>query len=334
MITALPPAVELARDLVGPPLRTAVERLAPPVRLVAGYHLGWWEADGTPATGGGKRLRAALALLSAQAAGAPAEAGLPAAVAVELVHNFSLLHDDVMDGDPRRRHRPTAAAAFGIPLAILAGDALLALAADVLAEEPPPGAWTAYRFLGETTQQLIAGQAADLAFERRDEVGLDECLAMAEQKTAALFSCAVGLGAQLVAAPPELQSGLVRFGRHLGLAFQLVDDLLGIWGAPAVTGKPVFSDLRARKKTVPVVVALTSGTAPGERLRRIYGHGRVGEPEIVAGLVEDAGGRAWTESEASRLLREAQRCLDALDMPAHVRAELHDVARFVVEREY
>jgi len=338
VITTLPRSLGSAREQVEPGLRAAVERLGPRVRRVAGYHLGWWEADGTPSHHpGGKALRPALAFLSARAAGAPEGRGVAAAVAVELVHNFSLLHDDVMDGDTQRRHRPTAGLVFGSSAAILAGDAMLALAADVLADEAPRTAQSAQRCLAEATQRLIAGQAADLDFERRDDVTLAEALAMAEDKTAALMSCACALGALLADAPPALRSGLAGFGRHLGLAFQLVDDLLGIWGSPDVTGKPVCSDLRARKNTLPVVAALGAGNHAAERLRALYSAaGTIDQAAAsrAARLVEAAGGRAWAEAECARQLARADRCLLDAAVPPDVRAEMQALARFVVEREH
>src|SRR5262249_21914408 len=239
----MPAGVATARDLVGPALAHAMERMSPDVREVAAYHLGLSPlpapGDGSPAAlpppanrkpgGGGKALRPALALLSARAAGAPPERGVTAAVAVELVHNWSLLHDDIMDGDTERRHRPTAWTVFGVGAAILAGDALLALAQDLLLEDgTPPGRWAA-PCLCAAVQRLIGGQGADLAFEKRDDVTLAECLDMAGDKTAALMACACSIGAVHLGAPPTMAMGLAEFGAHVGLAFQLTDDLLGIW---------------------------------------------------------------------------------------------------------
>src|ERR1700747_1134694 len=205
----MPEGVALARDLVGPAMEAAIARLTPDVRAVAAYHLGFADAAGHPTgNGSGKALRPALALLSARAAGAPPDRGVPSAVAVELVHNFSLLHDDIMDGDTERRHRPTAWKVYGVGPAILAGDALLSLAPDILLEESgPQGAWAA-RCLSAAVQRLIAGQGADLAFERRDDVTLGECLTMAGDKTAALMACACSIGAIGGGGPPELAMAL------------------------------------------------------------------------------------------------------------------------------
>jgi geranylgeranyl diphosphate synthase type I len=323
-------------DRIEPHMRAAVQRLAPRVRLVAGYHCGWWDSGGTPTGGGrGKALRPALALLSASAAGKCPETGVPAAVAVELVHNFSLLHDDVMDGDTRRRHRPTAASVFGTAAAVLAGDALLVLASEVLAEHRAPNALAAQRHLAAATQRMIAGQAADLEFEGRDDVTLAECVGMASDKTAALISCACVAGALLADATPALCSALARFGEHLGVAYQLTDDLLGIWGSPEVTGKPVFSDLRAGKKTLPVVAALSEGGRAADRLRAVYGRTPTDDDALrtTARLIEDAGGRAWAEGECSRRLSSARSALLHADLPTDVHEKLMAIARFATRRE-
>jgi len=334
----MPAGVETARDLVGPAIAAWVDRLTPDVRIVAAYHLGLAGADGKPAgTGGsGKALRPALALLSARAAGAAPERGVAAAAAVEFVHNFSLLHDDIMDGDTERRHRPTAWTVFGIGAAILAGDALLALAQDMLLEDPAPQSVWASRCLSAAVQRLIAGQGADLAFERRNDVTLAECLAMAGDKTAALMACACSIGAIHVGAPADLAMGLAGFGAHAGLAFQLTDDLLGIWGAPAVTGKPVRSDLRARKKSLPVVAALTSGNQAGTDLGELLAATEpLTEEDLLraAFLVETAGGREWAEAEADAQLASASKCLAETDMPEDIRGQFAGIADFITERQ-
>ena len=338
MTAVIPAGVTTARELVQPALAAALERLSPQVRRVAAYHLGLADARGRPCQAGGKALRPALALLSVRAAGCPAERGIAAAVAVELVHNFSLLHDDIMDGDTERRHRPTAWAVFGVPAAILAGDALLALAQDILLEDgAPQGRWAA-RCLLAAMRRLIAGQGADIGFEARADVSMDECLTMAGDKTAALMACASSIGAIFAGAPPGLAMSLADYGSHTGLAFQLVDDLLGIWGAPEVTGKPVWSDLRSRKKTLPVVAALhgSDREAAGQLGGLLGRDTALGEAdlELAAALVEKAGGRAWAEAETTRQLETALGCLDEAGVGGDVRDELTGIARFITERTY
>jgi geranylgeranyl diphosphate synthase, type I len=334
----MPAGVAVARDLVGPATEAALNRLSPGVRRVAAYHYGLADADGNPVReGSGKALRPALALLSARAAGAAPERGVTPAVAVELVHNFSLLHDDIMDGDTERRHRPTAWTVFGVGAAILAGDALLALANDLLLEDMAPGGPWAARCLSTAVQRLIAGQGEDLAFERRGDVTLAECLQMAGDKTAALMACACTIGAVHVGAAPEMAMGLAEFGGHVGLAFQLTDDLLGIWGAPEVTGKPVRADLRSRKKSLPVVAALTSGTSEARELALILSSdGELSEDDLVraAGLIVAAGGKQWAEKEADSRLAAAAASLDGVGIPADVRAEFMAIAEFITARQW
>jgi geranylgeranyl diphosphate synthase type I len=334
----MPEGVDLARDLVGPAMEAAIARLTPEVRRVAAYHLGLADAEGNPTQGrSGKALRPALALLSARAAGAPPERGVTAALAVELVHNWSLLHDDIMDGDTERRHRPTAWTVFGVGAAILAGDALLALAQELLLEsEAPQGSWAA-RCLSAAVTRLIAGQGNDLAFEKRDDVTLAECLDMAGDKTAALMACACSIGAVHLGAPPALAMSLAGFGAHVGLAFQLTDDLLGIWGAPEVTGKPVRADLRARKKSLPVVAALSSGLPQADELRALLiSPDPLTEDDLIraADLVVAAGGRQWAENEADAQLAAANASLAEVDIPANVHAELNAIAEFITARQW
>lgn len=334
MTTTLPTPVSTAQALVQPALRKAITELHPSMRRIVSYHLGWSDELGHPASeGGGKALRPALTLLAAQAAGADPYTALPGAVAVELVHNFSLVHDDVMDGDAERRHRPTVWKLFGVPAAILAGDAMLALAVDVLEQAADPAAT---RCLTDAVQQLIIGQSSDVEFEQRDDVALDECLAMAAGKTGALMRCATEIGGLLAGAGAEQVDGLARFGEHLGLAFQLVDDLLGIWGEPQVTGKPVLSDLRTRKKSVPVVAALNSNTPEGAALARLYTRDEPAtEAELhrMAELVERSGAREWTRSEAGRHVREGRSCLDRLGAPPAIDTALRQLASFITERD-
>jgi geranylgeranyl diphosphate synthase type I len=336
-VAVLPPALRDARELVVPALRAAVQRLDPVSRAVAAYHLGWTDGQGRPVeAGGGKAVRPALALLSARAAGAPAATGVPGAVAVELVHNFSLLHDDLMDGDVERRHRPTAWVQWGQANAVLTGDAMLALASRVLLEPGTREGADAALLLADATLELVRGQAQDVAFETRAGVPLDECLDMAGGKTGALLSASAAIGAVLAGAPAPLVAALAEHGAEVGLAFQLVDDLLGIWGEAAVTGKPVLSDLRTRKKSLPVTYAVCSGTSAGHELAAwLASPGPDDEDRLrhAAGLVERAGGREWAAEEARARLVRAERALSRVALPQDVAAELTALAGFLGGRQ-
>ena len=298
-------ALRRARDAVEPVLRAAVETLPGRLRTVAAYHLGWEDADGAAIDGnGGKLVRPGLVLAAASAVGGERVADaavLAAAAAVEMAHNFTLLHDDVIDRDQTRRHRPTAWRVFGAENAILAGDAMLALALRLVGGE-------AASRLAECVIEICDGQYEDCAFEGRDDVTLDECMVMAGKKTGALLGCACALGALAARADPLAVAAMDLFGREIGMAFQLTDDLLGIWGDPAVTGKPVGSDLSARKKSLPVVAALSAGSAAAAELARLYALGRdFTEHEVrrATDAVERAGGRAWAVTEATARVARA-----------------------------
>ncbi|HEX3788418.1 MAG TPA: family 2 encapsulin nanocompartment cargo protein polyprenyl transferase [Pseudonocardiaceae bacterium] len=326
-----------SRNLVDPALRAAVDTLPDSMRRIAGYHFGWWDEDGRPAEAdGGKALRPALALLAAEATGGTAGVAIPAAVAVELVHNFSLLHDDVMDRDVTRRHRPTAWSVFGINGAILAGDALLTLAFDVLAASGHPAARGAMRLISWAVQELVEGQCADLGFEQRSDVDLAECVRMAERKTGALLGCSSAIGGLFAGADERRVEHLCGFGEALGLAFQFVDDLLGIWGDPSVTGKPVYSDLYSRKKSLPVVAALVSGTEAGRELGALYllDQQSTGiDLGRAADLVDLAGARAWSQSRADELLAGALQQLEQTRPEQRAGAELAALARLATRRD-
>jgi geranylgeranyl diphosphate synthase, type I len=325
-------------DVVGAALRAEVELMPASVRRIAAYHFGWTDRHGAPDAGRpGKAVRPALAVLAAKAVGGSPTAAVPAAVAVELVHNFSLLHDDVMDRDPVRRHRPTAWTVFGESPALLAGDALLALAPLALTRYPAPVGATAARWLAEAVLDLCEGQHADLAFESRTDVALDECVRMAAGKTGALLALSCALGALVGGADPERSRRLGAFGHHLGLAYQLVDDLLAVWGDPAVTGKPVGADLVSRKKSLLAVAALTSATPAAEELADLYFRERALDaddvPRVTA-LIERTGARDWARSRAARELADAAEHLAAADCDPGTVATLLELADKVIGRDH
>ncbi|MFE0457859.1 polyprenyl synthetase family protein [Kitasatospora sp. NPDC058965] len=323
-----------ARESIDPELRKAVDRLAEPIRTVVGYHFGWWDEQGRPARADwGKGVRGALVLGAARAVGADAGAAVATASAVELVHNFTVVHDDVMDGDVLRRGRATVWSAFGTSQAILAGDAMLVLALGTLSAQYRP---QAVREVSRTLVDLVAGQGCDLAFEARSDVELEECLQMAAGKTASLLACACAVGALAAGAAPEQVDALRAFGHHLGLAFQLVDDLLGIWGDSRTTGKAVGADLRLRKKSLPVVAALAAEGPAADRLAELYHRaGALPDAEVVeaASLIERAGGRAWARAEVVRQRRRALDCLAAATTGAAADPDLLAIADLIAGRE-
>ncbi|MEQ4722729.1 polyprenyl synthetase family protein [Nonomuraea sp. B19D2] len=316
-------AVARCRRLFEPALREAVSALHPWGAGMAAFALGWSDADGRPHNGdGGKGVRPAIAMLSAEAVGGTAESALPGAVAVELVHAFSLVHDDIIDHDERRRHREALWKAYGVGPALLAGDALLALAISQLSGSPE-----AMKYLSAALIELVNGQTADMAFENRpwhgpNAVTISEYTAMAAGKTGGLLGAAAAAGVALGGAP-EVADRMWGMGRDLGVAFQIADDMLGIWGDPRITGKPVYSDLRRDKKTFPVLAALAADHPAARELSVLLAAGVPDEDSLrhAARLVEQAGGRAVAQSQADGHLAAAlavmDECLpDATDLRA------------------
>ena len=321
---AVPAALARAGALVAPAIDAAVRRLSPELRLPAQHHL----------QGGGKRVRAALVLLSAAAVGADERVGVVGAVAIELIHNYSLIHDDIIDEDRERRHRPTTWVEFGVGSAIVTGDALSTLALQVLLEDATAERVAATVSLASATQAMIAGQAADMAFESLPSVSVEDCIRMEEGKTGALLSCAASLGAVLAGAPAATVSTLADFGSHLGTAFQAVDDMLGIWGDPAVTGKPVGSDLLRRKKTLPLATALERGDTVADELRELLaGDLDVAAVVRAATLLDRSGVRDEMRAFADGHLREAGEALDRAPLRPGPKAELLGIAHYVVARD-
>ncbi len=271
------------------------------LRTMLKYHLGLADAQGRPERApGGKRIRPALVLLCATAAGNPGatESATPAAAAVELLHNFSLIHDDIEDGDTLRRGRPTLWKVWGIAQSINTGDAMFAMAHQALLQSVAPAelrlrAMTVFEGM---CVALTRGQHLDISFEQRSDVTTAEYLEMIAGKTAALTEACCEIGAILGGSDDAQIAALARFGRALGIAFQIQDDALGIWGDPARTGK-ADSDLAHRKKTYPTLVAAERDPA----FRARYFSDREANRDLAAlrRMIDATGAREATEAAAA-----------------------------------
>ena len=272
-----------------------------------------------------------MAVIGAAAAGGTEHDGVIGAVAVELVHNYSLIHDDIIDRDEERRHRPTVWAAFGTGRAIVVGDALANLATQLLLEDPTPNRVRAVQLLADATAGMISGQADDMAFEQRDVISAEECLKMEEGKTGALLACASAIGGVLAGADDATVKALSSFGLRLGMAFQAVDDVLGIWGEPTKTGKPVGSDLLTHKKSLPVVIARANG---GPELDALLAS-ELSDRDVLeaARRIEETGARREVMAIADRALSESLESLESVPLVKSYRDELISIARFVTERD-
>ena len=288
------------------------------------YHMGWADESLRPnAISAGKRIRPLLCLISCAAVGGDPACALPAAAAVEILHNFSLVHDDIEDGDETRRHRPTLWTLWGVPQAINVGDGMFALAYAALLRSqensstgvlPAPAEGSSWALMAfdrftEICIGLTEGQHLDLSFEEREEVTVAEYLRMIEGKTAALIAGSLALGALFGGAGYRKSECMHRFGRNIGMAFQIQDDILGIWGDPEVTGKPAGNDILRRKKSLPLLYGLEHPTLGG-RIRSLWKRGATEEdlPEAIA-LLDRTNAKNWSEKQASRYHSEGTQAL-------------------------
>ncbi len=331
---SLPAEFQARLPLIEAALRNAVAEGPEPLVQMARYVLGWEDAAGRPSSGGGKRLRPLLCIEAAVAAGADPSQALSGATAVELVHNFSLVHDDIQDRDALRHGRPTAWRIVGEPQAINLGNFLYTRGLRQLAESRLPGAPLALAMLFEAVERMVAGQWADIAFEDSDDVSEQEYLAMVAGKTGALLGAAAGIGAALAGASRETVDLFRRWGERLGLAFQVQDDYLGTWGDVAATGKSTSGDIARRKKTLPVVFALAAKPA-GDALRELYRGAPQSDDDTasVLRLLEETGAREHTRDVARRLSAEADALLAQISLAPNARERLRALARFVTERD-
>lgn len=287
-------------------LRKQIARLDEPhTRLyyeMLTYHMGW-TGEGAGEKARGKRLRPLLALLVNIAAGGEWQKALPAAAAIELLHNFSLLHDDIQDNSATRRGRPTVWKIWGIPQAINAGDGMFILAnlsmGDLTLHYPAKTVLHGERLFQEACLTLTRGQFLDLDFEKRGALNTGDYWKMIAGKTAALIGFSTQIGALLSEADESVQESYRDFGHYLGLAFQIQDDILGIWGDEALTGKSAASDLLEGKKSLPVLYGLEEKGAFAKRWQQ--GPLAKGEIPQMAQLLEKEGSRLKAQLQADQM---------------------------------
>ncbi|MBN1934203.1 MAG: polyprenyl synthetase family protein [Anaerolineae bacterium] len=285
------------------------------------YHMGWLDERLNRAEASqGKRLRPVFCMLACEAVGGHIDRVLPAAAAIEILHNFSLIHDDIQDNSATRRHRKTVWTLWGLAHGINAGDAMFALSFLTLGQlqergVPAPTILRAQRLFTETCIALTEGQYLDMDFETRTEIAVDEYVRMIRNKTAALIACAMRLGALIGGADEETAARYAGFGENLGLAFQVIDDVLGIWGDESHTGKSTSLDILARKKTLPVIYALD---VPD--LRAFYAQETLTEQDVARAvdILERRGARAFATQIAQEFADQAVECLAGMPTsPAH-----------------
>ena len=297
------------------------------------YHMGWTgEGAGPEATG--KRIRPLLVLLSSAACGANWQSALPAAAAVELVHNFSLVHDDIQDNSDKRRGRPTTWVKWGMPMAINVGDALFVMSnqaiMDLKENHPPEAVGKAAEILHNTCLDLTRGQFLDMSYEERNDLSVEDYWPMVSGKTAALLSACCHIGALLGGADEAGQDSYRAFGQYLGLAFQVQDDILGIWGDEALTGKSAASDLIEGKNSLPVLAGIGANGKFAARWKQ--GQIRAKEVQELARLLASEGGYETARDAAQQMTDLALMSLREADPRGEAGDALFELADKLLKR--
>ena len=349
--SVLPSAAQLPemfgryRDSLGEELRASMPQGPSQLYDTLRYHMGWMDAQGVPVAGSesqGKALRPTLCLFSCEALSGQWEGALPAAAAMEYVHNFSLVHDDIQDGDGERRHRPTVWSVWGVPRALVAGDAMFSLA-DATTHRlssrglPAGTVLNVSKLIMQGYREMIEGQCLDLSFEESVRVGVDDYLGMIALKTGALIRCSMAIGASVASNDPNAVDAFARSGAHLGRAFQIRDDVLGVWGDEETTGKAVGADILRKKKSYPLAYALDSASAATrERLIDVLEKPELDQDDAneVLGILHEVGAQEAAQELVSRNAQQAVDELDRADLPAWARSEFCHLVDFLTSRDY
>jgi geranylgeranyl diphosphate synthase type I len=338
----LPESLTSYRSAVRVELKETIDSCPPALRNMLQYHMGWQDEQGHSCSrGSGKFIRSTLCLLSCQAVGGDTSQAMPAAAAVELIHNFSLVHDDIEDASYGRHHRPTVWKLWGQSQAINAGDALFTLAYLALLKLKEKGVAdekivSSAEMLSLACLELCEGQYLDVEYENRLDITVADYLGMTARKTAALLAVSASLGAYLGSENNKVVDSFHLFGRELGIAYQICDDILGIWGAEESVGKSA-GDISQRKKTLPVVYVLQSSDAEArKRLGKFYSQKSIDGEDIieVTNILDRLGARDYAENLAEQYYCKALAQLEATGLDTSRQTPLKETACFILKRDF
>jgi geranylgeranyl diphosphate synthase type I len=329
------------RDTVQVELKRVIDSCPSALCDMLRYHMGWQDEHGHSCNReSGKFVRSTLCLLSCQAVGGDTSQILPAAASIELIHNFSLIHDDIEDVSNERHHRPTLWKLWGQSQAINAGDAMFTLAYVALLRLKERGIAAekiagAIKMLSLACLELCDGQYSDVEYENRLDIAIKDYLDMAAKKTAALFAVSTALGAYLGNSDSKLVDFFHMFGKELGTAYQIYDDISGIWGTSEKIGKSV-GDISQRKKTLPVVYGLqNSDSTERKRLMKFYTQKSIDGEDIreVKEILDHSGARDYAENLAQQYFHKALAHLEATGLDSSRLASLKDTTNFLLKRD-
>ena len=342
-VEPLPDVFHRYKSTISSALRKSLDTENLAVYRMLRYSMGWSDVQGNPRVATeGKALRPTLCLFACEAAGGPVRKALPAAVSLELIHNFSLIHDDIQDRDETRHHRPTIWAVWGEPRALVAGNTLRAIADMSLWRLVDEGvtfheALKIVALLTEAYLEMIEGQYLDISYEGRPDISIAEYLNMISKKTGALIRCALNLGALIGTRDDSTVRAFHDCGRSLGYVFQIRDDVLGIWGDEEATGKPVQADIRRKKNTLPIVYAMSQARGKdNQTLLDIYHGATVGDREVasVLDIMERVGAQEYAQNLAAEHHHQALEALSSVELAPEIRRNMEDLAQFLLVRRH
>ena len=338
-----PPAIlDKHRQQVEGSLHSALSLHNPDLQTMLQYHLGLSDEYGNPMLSNqGKGLRSSLCMFACEAVGGVSEQALAAAVAIDLIHNFSLIHDDIQDGDRERRHRPTLWAIWGTPRALQAGNVMRTLADLSIQQLPrykvaPEIAAMCSKLLTDAYLATVEGQYLDLAYEGQTDISTSNYLDMISRKTGALIRCSMQIGALTGNGDARTVQALAKCGQSLGALFQIRDDYLGIWGYEEETGKATGNDLRRKKSSLPLVYALEHASAmEKEQLQSIYAKEHVEDKDVAStiALLADLGASDYVQSLAQDHATHALEALDGMELVPGAREEFQELVEFLLTRQ-
>ena len=339
----MPDILDQYREIIEVRLRQDVPGNESEVYKMLRYCMGWADKDGNPMDFTvGKLLRPSLCLFACESLGTPPERALHAAVTLELIHNFSLIHDEIQDFDQNRHHRPTLWTLWGVPKALIAGDVLKIMAESAFTNlphfEPVANSIKCMSLVTEACLEMIEGQYLDINFEGRIDIGLEQYMNMISLKTGALIRCSVEVGANVATSGNfDITSKFRRSGIYLGYLFQITDDILGVWGLEEETGKSSGSDLKRKKNSLPIVYAMAAASKSSKSaIQRVYSKEELSDNDVqeILEILETSESRVYCQDLAEIYARKAINVIRDANIEPEKLKEYQDLCEYLTVRKF
>ena len=337
----LPSVLSRYQDVLEPALRNTISDRSSFVYDMLRYCMGWSDVAGKPCDlEKGKSIRPSLCLFTCEALGGDVNRAVPAAVSLELIHNFSLIHDEIQDFDAIRHHRPTLWNVWGVPKALVAGNVMRVLAEKSMSYmdfENPSLIYHSSSIISEACLEMIEGQYMDISFEGETRINVDQYMEMISRKTGALLRSSVHLGAVIGSGNDEVGNLFRCIGAALGFMFQIRDDILGTWGESKATGKPVGADIRRRKNTLPIIHAREAKQGMYDKeISTLYSSEYLSEDETsrVLDILDDTKAMDYCQGLVENYAFQVHNGIKAAGFSKKSDTEFKELIDFLITRNY